>query len=256
MWNIHLLIMFIPDLLWAFFIKESELRKPRFLRDSLKMDLTIRKGIVKMNTVLRAVERTEFRNSALTKLRIEGNIPAVVYGNKLESKPIYINGADFIKTMREVGRNGVFPLDLNGQKVNVILSDYQADAIKNEIIHADLLAVDMKKEIQADVRIALVGEAVGVKDGGVLQQSLHEVSVTATPSNIPQVIEVDISGLEVGETITVADLNAGNFVIDHDSEQTVASILPPKVEEEIDSGEEQEGGVPTQEEGRETEAEE
>jgi len=252
---IHSIMMFIPDLLWAFFIEESKLRKPRFLEDSLEMDLTIRKGIIEMNTVLRAVERTEFRNSALTKLRNEGNIPAVVYGNKLESKPIYINGADLIKTMREVGRNGVFPLDLNGQKINVILSDYQADAIKNEIVHADLRAVDMNKEIQADVRIALVGEAAGVKDGGVLQQSLHEVSVTATPSNIPQVIEVDISSLEVGETITVADLNAENFEIDHDSEQTVASILPPKVEEEINSGEEQEDGVPAQEEGRETEAE-
>ncbi|MGG0719530.1 50S ribosomal protein L25/general stress protein Ctc [Robertmurraya massiliosenegalensis] len=208
-----------------------------------------------MSTALQAVERTEFRNSALTKIRREGNIPAVVYGNKLETKPIYINGADFIKTMREVGRNGVFPLDLNGKQVNVMLTDYQADAIKNEVIHADLLAVDMKKEIQADVRISLLGEAIGVKDGGVLQQSLHEVSVTSTPSNIPQIIEVDISHLEVGGTITIADLKTNNFEINHDSEQTIASILPPKVEEEIDSGEEQEEGVPTQEEGRETEAE-
>ncbi|WP_019157167.1 50S ribosomal protein L25/general stress protein Ctc [Robertmurraya massiliosenegalensis] len=208
-----------------------------------------------MSTALQAVERTEFRNSALTKIRREGNIPAVVYGNKLETKPIYINGADFVKIMREVGRNGVFPLDLNGKQVNVMLTDYQADAIKNEVIHADLLAVDMRKEIQADVRISLLGEAIGVKDGGVLQQSLHEVSVTSTPSNIPQVIEVDISHLEVGGTITIADLKTNNFEINHDSEQTIASILPPKVEEEIDSGEEQEEGVPTQEEGRETEAE-
>lgn len=208
-----------------------------------------------MSTALQAVERTEFRNSALTKIRREGNIPAVVYGNKLETKPIYINGADFVKIMREVGRNGVFPLELNGKQVNVMLTDYQADAIKNEVIHADLLAVDMRKEIQADVRISLLGEAIGVKDGGVLQQSLHEVSVTSTPSNIPQVIEVDISHLEVGGTITIADLKTNNFEINHDSEQTIASILPPKVEEEIDSGEEQEEGVPTQEEGRETEAE-
>lgn len=208
-----------------------------------------------MGTALQAVERTEFRNSALTKIRNEGNIPAVVYGNKIESKPIYINGADFIKTMREVGRNGVFPLDLNGQQVNVMLTDYQSDAIKKEIVHADLLAVDMKKDIQAEVRINLIGEALGVKDGGVLQQSLHEVSITTTPSNIPQTIDIDISHLEVGGTITVADLRAGKYEINHEPEQTIASILPPKVEEEIDSGEEQEEGVPTQEEGRETEPE-
>lgn len=206
-----------------------------------------------MSNALQVVERTEFRNSALTKIRREGNIPAVVYGNKIESKPVYINGAEFIKTMREVGRNGVFPIDLNGNKVNVMLTDYQADPIKNEIVHADLLAVDMSKEINAEVRITLVGEAPGVKDGGVMQQSLHEVSVTATPSNIPQTIDVDVSNLQVGETITIADIKGSyGFEINHEDEQTIASILPPKVEEEIDSGEEQAEGIPENEEGRET----
>lgn len=208
-----------------------------------------------MSTAIQAIERTEFRNSALTKIRKEGNIPAVVYGNKLESKSVYINGADFIKTMREVGRNGVFPIDLNGKKVNVMLTEYQADPIKNDILHADLLAVDMSKEISADVRITLIGEAEGVKDGGVMQQSLHEVSITATPANIPSAIEVDVTSLQVGETITVGDIKSSKgFEINSDSEQTIVSILPPKVEEEIDTGEEQEGGIPDNEEGRETEA--
>lgn len=209
-----------------------------------------------MSSALQAVERTEFRNSALTQIRNEGNIPAVVYGNKLESTSVYINGADFLRTMREVGRNGVFPLNLNGKQLNVILTDYQADPIKREIVHADLLAVDMSKEIHADVRITLIGEAEGVKDGGVMQQSLHEVSVTATPSNIPQTIDVDVTQLQVGETITVGDItNKQGYTINTDVDQTIVSILPPKVEEEIDSGEQQEEGVPDNQEGRETEPE-
>ncbi|RTR26410.1 50S ribosomal protein L25/general stress protein Ctc [Robertmurraya yapensis] len=209
-----------------------------------------------MSSALQAVERTEFRNSALTKIRQEGNIPAVVYGNKLESTSVYINGADFLRTMREVGRNGVFPLNLNGKQVNVILTDYQSDPIKREIVHADLLAVDMSKEIQADVRITLIGEAEGVKDGGVMQQSLHEVTVTATPSNIPQAIEVDVTQLQVGETITVGDITSEQgYTINTEAEQTIVSILPPKVEEEIDSGEQQEEGAPDNQEGRETEPE-
>lgn len=209
-----------------------------------------------MSSALQAVERTEFRNSALTKIRQEGNIPAVVYGNKLESTSVYINGADFLRTMREVGRNGVFPLNLNGKQVNVILTDYQSDPIKREIVHADLLAVDMSKEIQADVRITLIGEAEGVKDGGVMQQSLHEVTVTATPSNIPQAIEVDVTQLQVGETITVGDITSEQgYTINTEAEQTIVSILPPKVEEEIDSGEQQEEGTPDNQEGRETEPE-
>lgn len=208
-----------------------------------------------MSTAIQAVERTEFRNSALTKIRNEGNIPAVVYGNRLESKSVYINGADLIKMMREVGRNGVFPLDLNGKKVNVMLTEYQADPIRNEILHADLLAVDMSKEISADVRITLVGQAEGVKDGGVLQQALHEVSITATPANIPTAIEVDVTSLAIGDTLTVGDIKATKgFEINSDLEQTIVSILPPKAEEEINTGEEQEEGIPNNEEGRETEA--
>lgn len=208
-----------------------------------------------MSTVLQAKERKEFRNSNLTSLRNEGNIPAVVYGNKLESKAVYLSGADFTKTMREVGRNGVISLDVDGQKHNVVLTDYQADPVKHEIIHVDFLAVDMSQEINASVRITLVGEAAGVKDGGVMQQPMHEASITATPANIPPSIDVDVTNLQVGETITIGDIKSGkDYQINHDEEETVCSILPPKVEEEIDTGEEQAEGIPENEEGRETKA--
>lgn len=206
---------------------------------------------------LQAVERKEFRNSALTSIRSEGNIPAVVYGNNMGSTSIYINGADFTKTIREVGRNGVFPLSLNGKQVNVMLSDYQADPIKNTIVHADFLAVDMSKEITAEVRINVVGDAAGVKDGGVLQLAIHELSVTATPSNIPTSIDLDVSHVQVGETLTVGDIQSeADVKINHDLEQTILSILPPKVEEEIDTGEKQGEEAPENEEGRETKASE
>lgn len=210
-----------------------------------------------MTTVLTATERTEFRHSNLTKIRNEGNIPAVVYGQKTDSKAIYLSEADFHKTMKAVGRNGVFSLDVAGAKSNVMLTDYQINPIRNDIVHADFLIVDMSKEITAEVRVNLVGDAAGVKDGGVLQQSLHEVSVTATPSNIPQSIDVDVSELAVSETLTVADLKAqGQYQINNDDEDVIASILPPKQEEEINSGEQQEAGTPTNEEGRETESSE
>lgn len=209
-----------------------------------------------MATVLQAQERKEFRHSFLTQIRQEGNVPAVVYGTKMESKPIFFNEADLIKTIKEVGRNGVFSLDLDGKKVDVVLTDYQADPLKNNMIHADFLSVDKTTELTADVRVNLVGVSPGVKDGGVMQQILHEVSVTGTPDNIPQSIDVDISILQVNENLTIADLtNIVSIKINHDEEEVLVSILPPKVEEEINSGEEQEAGTPDQEEGRETKAE-
>lgn len=208
-----------------------------------------------MTTQLHAQERGDFRQSTLSIMRHEGQVPAVVYGTNVDNKALYINAVDFLKTIREVGRNGVISLDLDGETYDVILSDYQMDPIKKEILHADFLAVDMSKEIEVNVRITLVGEAAGVKDGGVLQQPLHEVSITATPADIPQVIEVDVSNLQVGETMSISDIQGRtSYHINHEDDETIVSILPPRQEEEISTGEEQEPGIPENQEGRETKA--
>jgi large subunit ribosomal protein L25 len=206
-----------------------------------------------MSTVLQAKERKEFRHSSLKAIRKSGNIPAVIYGSKVDSKPVFISSADLTKTIRQVGRNGVISLDVDGSKQDVVLSDYQEDSIKREIIHVDFLAVDKSSKINVDVRLVLTGEAAGVKDGGVLQQPVHQVSITSTPDQIPQQIEVDVTNLQVGETLTIADiLYQGTFTINHENDEVVASILPPKQEEEINSGEQQAAGHPDNEEGRET----
>lgn len=206
-----------------------------------------------MSTVLQAMERKELRHSELRKIRNNGNIPAVIYGRSVESKPVYVSSADLTKTIRLVGRNGIISLDVEGSKHDVVLSDYQENAIKREIIHVDFLAVDKSSKINVTVRLVLTGEAAGVKDGGVLQQPVHELSITSTPTEIPQQIEVDVSNLQVGETMKVSDiLYQGSFTINHEEEEVIASILPPRQEVEINAGEQQEGGHPDNEEGRET----
>jgi large subunit ribosomal protein L25 len=206
-----------------------------------------------MSTVLQAKERKEFRHSALKKIRTSGNIPVIIYGNKMDNKSVFVSSADLTKTIRQVGRNGVISLDVEGSKQDVILTEYQEDSFKKEILHVDFLAVDKSSKINVDVRLVLVGEAAGVKDGGVLQQPIHQISITSTPDNIPQQIEVDIANLQVGETVTMGDIpSAGAFTINHEDDEVVASILPPKQEEEINAGEQQAPGHPDNEEGRET----
>ncbi|PLR83227.1 MULTISPECIES: 50S ribosomal protein L25/general stress protein Ctc [Bacillus] len=200
-----------------------------------------------MSTVLQAMERSDFRNSSLRELREQGNIPAVVYGTKVDNKSVYISSADLIKTIREIGRNGIISLDINGSKHEVILSDYQHDPLRNEIIHADFRAVDMSSEIHAEVRLVLVGDAAGVKDGGVMQQPVHAVTITAKPNQIPPAIEVDVTNLQIGENLTIGDITSDrNYQINHDPEEVIVSILPPKQEEE---GDQQEGGTPENEQG-------
>ena len=206
-----------------------------------------------MSTILKAMERKDKGRGTLTKLRKEGNIPAVVYGSQKTNQSIFLSEADLMKTIKVAGRNGVISLDIGGVEENVVLTDYQVDPLKNGFIHVDFLAVDMSKEITANVNLNLVGNAAGVKDGGVMQQSLFEVSVSAKPAELPGSIDIDVAHLQVNETITVADINVP-FTINHDEDEVVASILPPRQEEEISSGEKQDAGTPENEEGRETKA--
>lgn len=208
-----------------------------------------------MSNLLEAKERKGSKHSDLSTLRQSGEIPAVVYGNHNGSTAISVNNAELQRTIKEIGRNGIISLNLEGTKYQVMLSDYQKDPLKNAIFHADFLIVDMSAELQAQVRINLVGTSKGVKDGGVLQQSLHEVTVTARPDDLPESIDVDVTELQVGETIYISDIqNKQNVTIDNSGEEVVASVLPPRQEEEISTGEQQDGGIPENEEGRETKA--
>lgn len=206
-----------------------------------------------MTATLQAKKRTTEMHSNLTKLRNEGEIPGIVYGSKVENTAISLNEANFLKTIREVGRNGVISLDIDGETYNVVLNEYDSDPIKRGIVHVDFLAVDLSKAISAPVRVSLVGEAAGVKDGGVMQQALHEVTVTAKPNDIPTSIDIDVTDLQVGDTIAVGDVKGYDKIeINHEQEEVIASILAPRQEEEISTGEQQEEGMPDNVEGRET----
>ncbi|MCM3240971.1 50S ribosomal protein L25/general stress protein Ctc [Heyndrickxia oleronia] len=206
-----------------------------------------------MATTLNAKKRETKQHSELKKLRDLGNIPGVIYGYKTENKSIFVSGIDFLKVIKEVGRNGVISLNVDGDKQNVVLSEFQEDSLKKELLHIDFKAVDLSAEMEADVKVELVGDSLGVKDGGVLQQAVHELTVSAKPNDIPDVIQVNVSSLQVGDTLTVSEIrNTFSYQIMQEDELTIASILAPRQEEEISTGEEQEPGMPDNVEGRET----
>jgi large subunit ribosomal protein L25 len=204
-----------------------------------------------MTAVLQAMPRTGEKQSNIRKIRQEGNIPAILNGGN-KSEPIYINSIEFLKTIRETGRNGIINLSVNQEQHPVMVHEIQKDSIKGDVLHADFQIVNMSEKVEVEVNIHLIGDSIGVKDGGVLQQPLHQLLISALPSDIPQSIEIDISGLEVGETLLVGDIpHSGSYEILQDKEQVVASILAPRQEEEISTGEEQEEGIPESVEGRE-----
>lgn len=186
-----------------------------------------------MATVLKAAVREDLRGSRLTDTRKQGNIPAVVYGKKFGNRPVSVNGIDFIKTMRAEGKTGVFKIDIDGTKTDVMIYDIQFDTLKNEVVHVDFYAADMKVEMDADVPVTIVGDAIGVKEGGVMQQAVYELSVRALPQELPDQIEVNVEELDVNDALLVKDLTAGdNYEFNNEPEEVVVSVTPPDEEPE------------------------
>ncbi|ULG74119.1 50S ribosomal protein L25/general stress protein Ctc [Macrococcus brunensis] len=214
---------------------------------------------------LKAVERQgKSKRSELNELRNTGKIPAVIYGFGAANTAVHVDAAEFTKVMREVGRNGVIELGLDAGSTKVMVSDYQVDPIKNQVTHIDFLAINMKAELTVDVTVTLTGEAKGAEEGGVVQQPLFTLSVTATPDEIPETIEVDVTELNIGDSIAVGDLRGNkNYTINNEDDEAIVSVVPPTVveepeeDEEAAEGEEAEGteGEETAE-GEETDASE
>lgn len=189
---------------------------------------------------LTAKERTDFTRSSLRNIRTSGHVPGIIYGKDTGNKPVSLDGVELIKTLRDEGKNTVITLDVSGEKHSVMVTDLQTDPLKNEITHADFQVVNMSEAIEVEVSIHLTGEAIGVKNGGVLQQPLYALTVKAKPKAIPQTIEADISNLDVNEVLTIADLPAGgDYSFNHESDEVVASILPPQQQEAAEIDEEE-----------------
>lgn len=181
------------------------------------------------------VRAEKSKQSELKELRKTGKVPAVVYGFETENTSLSVDENEFIKVIREVGRNGVIDLEIADGVTQVMVNEYQFDALKNQITHIDFIAINMQTEVTVEVQIELTGEAPGQKEGGVLEQPLFEVSVTAKPADIPETIEVDISDLNVGDAIHVEDIRSkGNFVIENEDTDALVIISAPSEEPETD----------------------
>ena len=192
-----------------------------------------------MSTVLSVNKRETGHRSTLTQLRKGGAIPAVIYGYKLDSTPISISAKEFRQFVQKNGRNGVIPVELDGERVNVVVSEVQKCTLKDEVNHVDFLAINMTEELEVDVAVTLIGESVGVSEGGILMQPNLEVKIKVKPTDIPETLEIDITKLAIGESIMVADIrNQVDFDIVNEDDHILATIMAPTVSAEDEEVEE------------------
>jgi large subunit ribosomal protein L25 len=206
---------------------------------------------------LQVRERERKGSAEARRLRREGLIPGVLYGNGKQSHAICVPERELRRVLTgSSGLHAILDVVLEGQKTThaSILKDFQADPIRGHISHVDLQEVRLDQPIQASVTVQLIGEPEGVKEGGVLSQVQREINVEALPMEIPEHIELDVGGMKIGDTLRLADLGARDGVtyLDNPEETVLATVtLPTRVEEPeevVEEGEElPEGEVPPEE---------
>lgn len=194
--------------------------------------------------VLKAKPRIKSSKGAVKSLRAAGLIPAVVYGRKEETKVISVDAGDIHQAMStSAGGNVLLTLKIEDQddlkQETVMIKDLQREIlIPDRLKHIDFIRISMKDKIEVEVPLYLEGEPVGVKEGGVIQQQLREVILLCLPTDIPESLEVDVSHLQLGDSLSVGDLKVPeNTELVNEPQETVVSILSPALEEETEATE-------------------
>jgi large subunit ribosomal protein L25 len=187
-------------------------------------------------STVKAKPREAAGTSAVKRVRSAGGIPGVVYGRTFgDPLPVIIDAKDLRAALVSHGGSAVLNLEIEGRgSTPAIVQDRQLDVVTKRLIHIDLHAISLDEVVEAHVPIVLVGAAPGVKEGGILDFVVREVTVESLPTDIPDSIEVDISALNMFDNVHVRDIKAPAGVkIVEDEGEIVVSILPPSKVEEV-----------------------
>lgn len=187
---------------------------------------------------LAAESRGRIGKGGAREARRQGRIPAIVYGNMHDPLAISVDDRELRKLLRRPGfMNHVFELDLQGRKMRVLPREVQQDPVSDAPLHVDFMQVSATTELTVSVELRFVNEdkAPGLKRGGVLNIVQHALQVVCRPDAIPDVIEIDLSGLEIGDVIhqNGVALPAGVSLADTGSDATIASIATPTQAEPV-----------------------
>src|ERR1700752_2745594 len=167
------------------------------------------------------------------RVRIDGKIPAVVYGAGKDSLSISVDPRVVTRILNsESGHNTIFDLAMGGEKTKAMIVDWQYEPIKGKLLHIDLKRIALDKVLKVSVPIFLVGEAAGVKqEGGIMEQMLREVEIECLPADIPSHIDADVSHLTFGKVLRVSELPQSEKIkVLTDPNQPVAHVTAVKEE--------------------------
>ena len=184
---------------------------------------------------LRAEQRGDSGSRMARRMRRDGHVPAVVYGRDQASLPITINQRDLYAALHsEAGLNALIDLEVGDTSVLTVARELQRHPVRGEILHLDFVKISLTETIEAEVAIDPIGVPIGVReDGGILESVRTQITVEALPTAIPQSIEIDISGLHIGESLSLDSVEAmeGVVFVD-DPDTTLFTVQAPRIEAE------------------------
>jgi large subunit ribosomal protein L25 len=196
-------------------------------------------------TALEVSGREPDGSRAARRLRREGNVPGVVYGGGEDPLSFQVDARVLRQALAHAG--AVLDLRVDGAaEAPVVVKELTRHPVSGKTVHVDLLRVRLDQAIQATVVLELVGadDAPGVRDGGVLEQVTHELTIEALPTDIPDSLQHDVSGMQIGDTLMLEALSApGTVTLIDDPETVIAILSPPRVEVEEEAGIEEETEV-------------
>lgn len=197
--------------------------------------------MTKTNYELAVETRSEFGSGAMRRARKAGKVPAILYSRNSESKPLYISASEWEALSKH--EFNLLTLCEGKEKTAAMVKEVQANYLKSYIVHIDFQEVKMDEKITAAVPVhAGHEEAAGVSKGGILEQVIHEIEVTCLPADLPEAIEVDISGLEVGDSMHISEVKLPeNVELNSDPELVVFHVAKPMSEEEAGPSTEEAG---------------
>jgi large subunit ribosomal protein L25 len=188
--------------------------------------------------VLAAEVREGTGKEKAKKLRLQGLIPAIFYGPRSKTIPLVIDSKELAKALQtEAGENVLIDLDIrkgtqSDRKV-VMLKDIQIDPLQRRTLHTDFYEVTMDEMVTVEVPVHLIGKPEGTKVGGILEQVRRAIQIQCLPGDIPKSIDVDVSPLNIGDSIHIQDINVEKAKIISETNFTIATVVPPAVEEKV-----------------------
>ena len=199
------------------------------------------------NMTIEAQERTELGKNANRRLRARGRIPGVVYGRGIDPVSVSVDPKEVFRILHsETGHNTVFKLKLDERSEDVLIRTFQLDPVNGILLHADFQTISMDEVRTFQVPVDVAGTAAGVKAGGILDVVLREIELECLPREVPEHLQIDVSPLQIGESVRVEELmvDTSKITILSDPDQIILHILAPTIREEEEIEEEEEMAEP------------